>query len=100
ATLNTAGSFVMEATAVGQATALARIVRIVEEAQGSRARAQRVADRVASIFVPAILAVAAATFLGWWLGAGAAPAAALLPAVAVLVIACPCALGLATPTAI
>jgi Cu+-exporting ATPase len=100
-TVNLTGSFVFRATRVGAATTLARIIRLVEEAQGSRAPIQRLADQVAAVFVPAILVVAAATFLAWWL-LGPAPSLlyALTTAVAVLVIACPCAMGLATPTAI
>ena len=100
-TVNLTGSFVFRATRVGAATTLARIIRLVEEAQGSRAPIQRLADRVAAVFVPAVLGIAAATFVGWWL-LGPAPSLlhALTNAVAVLVIACPCAMGLATPTAI
>jgi Cu+-exporting ATPase len=100
-TVNLTGSFVLRATRVGAATTLARIIRLVEEAQGSRAPIQRLADRVAAVFVPVVLVIAAATFLGWWL-LGPAPSVlyALTNAVAVLVIACPCAMGLATPTAI
>jgi P-type Cu+ transporter len=100
-TVNRTGSFVFRATRVGAETTLARIVRLVEEAQGSRAPIQRLADRVAAVFVPIVLVIAAATFLGWWL-LGPAPSLlyALTSAVAVLVIACPCAMGLATPTAI
>jgi Cu+-exporting ATPase len=100
-TVNRTGSFVFRATRVGATTTLARIVRLVEEAQGSRAPIQRLADRVAAVFVPVVLVVAAATFVGWWL-LGPAPSVlyALTNAVAVLVIACPCAMGLATPTAI
>jgi len=100
-TLNRTGSFVLRAARVGRDTSLARIVRLVEEAQGSRAPIQRLADRVAAVFVPIVLAIAGATFLAWWL-LGPAPAIlyAVTNAVAVLVIACPCAMGLATPTAI
>jgi len=100
-TVNVMGSFVFRATRVGAATTLARIVRLVEEAQGSRAPIQRLADRVASVFVPVVLGIAAATFVAWWL-LGPSPSLlyALINAVAVLVIACPCAMGLATPTAI
>ena len=100
-TMNIAGGFVFRATRVGSDTTLARIIRLVEDAQGSRAPIQRLADRVAAVFVPIVLVVAAATFVGWWL-LGPAPSAlyALTNAVAVLVIACPCAMGLATPTAI
>ncbi|MBI2206346.1 MAG: copper-translocating P-type ATPase [Candidatus Rokubacteria bacterium] len=100
-TVNRTGSFVFRATRVGSETTLARIIRLVEEAQGSRAPIQRLADRVAAIFVPIVLVIAAATFLAWW-AFGPEPALlfALRNAVAVLVIACPCAMGLATPTAI
>jgi Cu+-exporting ATPase len=100
-TVNRTGSFVFRASRVGADTTLAQIVRLVEEAQGSRAPIQRLADRVAARFVPAVLVIAAATFVGWW-ALGPAPSLlyALTNAVAVLVIACPCAMGLATPTAI
>ena len=99
ATVNQAGRLVIQATAVGEDTALAHIIRLVEEAQASKAPIQRLADAVSARFVPAVLGIAGATAVGWTL-AGASPVAALLPTVAVLVIACPCALGLATPTAI
>jgi Cu+-exporting ATPase len=100
-TVNRTGTFVFRATAVGRDTTLARIIRLVEEAQGSRAPIQRLADRVAAVFVPIVLVVAAVTFLGWLtLGPEPRLALALTTAVAVLVIACPCAMGLATPTAI
>ncbi len=98
-TLNGDGTLVMRATAVGAGTTLSRIVEIVRRAQGSLPPVQRLADRVASVFVPAILALAAATFVGW-LVSGHQWQAALVAATAVLVVACPCALGLATPTAI
>lgn len=100
-TLNRTGSFTLRAERVGRETVLAQIVRLVEEAQGSKAPIQRLADRVARVFVPAVMAVAVLTF-GAWLVWGPAPAIAfaLLNFVAVLIIACPCALGLATPTAI
>jgi Cu+-exporting ATPase len=100
-TVNRTGSLVFRASRVGAETTLARIVRLVEEAQGSRAPIQRLADRVAAVFVPVVLVIAAATFVGWW-AFGPAPSLlyALTNAVAVLVIACPCAMGLATPTAI
>jgi cation-transporting ATPase V/Cu+-exporting ATPase len=98
-TVNRQGVLTVRATAVGADTALARIVRLVEEAQGAQAPVQRLADRVAARFVPAVLALALITLLGWWLGAGQ-PAAGVLAAVAVLIVACPCALGLATPMAI
>ncbi len=99
--VNRTGAFTFRATRIGAGTVLARIVRLVEEAQGSKAPIQRLADRVAAVFVPIILAVAALTFVVWWL-AGPEPAFlyALTSAVGVLVIACPCAMGLATPTAI
>ncbi|HET9874992.1 MAG TPA: heavy metal translocating P-type ATPase, partial [Mycobacterium sp.] len=99
ATVNIDGLLTVRATAVGADTALAHIVRLVEQAQGSKAPVQRLADRVSAVFVPAVLGVAAATFAGWTLIA-ANPVAGMTAAVAVLIIACPCALGLATPTAI
>ncbi|HEY8427715.1 MAG TPA: heavy metal translocating P-type ATPase [Sandaracinaceae bacterium] len=99
-TLNGRTAFAMRVTRVGEDTALARILRIVEDAQASKAPAQRLADRVSAVFVPAVIAVAAATFVVWYAALGAAIEPALLTAVSVLVIACPCALGLATPTAI
>src|SRR5215216_5754135 len=101
ATMNGSGSFHFEASKVGQDTALYQIMRMVEEAQGSKAPIQRLADRISALFVPAVIGVAAATFLVW-LVIGPAPALtfALLNTVAVLIIACPCAMGLATPTSI
>jgi len=101
ATINKTGSFRFEATKIGKDTTLARIVRLVEEAQGSKAPIQRLADVIASYFVPAVIGIAIITFL-IWLFAGPAPSFtyAFLNFVAVLIIACPCALGLATPTAI
>ena len=99
-TVNTSGSLLYRATAVGMDTALAQMVRLVEDAQGSKAPVQRLADRVSAVFVPAVLGVALLTFLVWFFALHAGIAGALTPAVAVLVIACPCALGLATPTAI
>jgi Cu+-exporting ATPase len=101
ATLNASGSFVMRAERVGTDTALAQITRLVEQAQGSKAPIQRVVDQVTARFVPAVVLMAAATF-GLWLLLGPEPRlpAALTAAVAVLIIACPCAMGLATPTAI
>jgi Cu+-exporting ATPase len=101
ATLNRTGSFTFEARKVGRETALAQIIRLVEEAQGSKAPIQRLADRIAGVFVPVVLVVALGTF-ALWLALGPRPAFlfALSSAVAVLVVACPCALGLATPTAI
>ena len=101
ATLNTSGTFTLRATRVGAETALAQIVRLVEQAQGARPPIARLADLIASWFVPAVMAVAGVTFVVWLL-AGPQPALnyALINAIAVLVIACPCALGLATPTAV
>ncbi len=100
-TLNTSGSFRFEATRVGRDTVLAQIVRLVQDAQGSKAPIQRLADLVTSYFVPAVLGIAALTFIAWF-AFGPQPAfnLALLNTVAVLIIACPCALGLATPTSI
>jgi Cu+-exporting ATPase len=101
ATLNGAGSFVMRAERVGRDTLLARIVQLVSEAQRSRAPIQRLADQVAAWFVPAVIAVAALAFVAWaWLGPEPRLAHALVVGVAVLIIACPCALGLATPMSI
>ncbi len=98
-TLNQQGMLRCAATGVGQHTALAAIVRLVEDAQGSKAPIQRLADVIAGIFVPVVVGIAALTWLAWWL-IGGDITAATINAVAVLVIACPCALGLATPTAI
>lgn len=100
ATVNRTGSFQFRATRVGKETALAQIIRLVQEAQGSRAPVQRLVDRVSSIFVPVVIGIAAVTFLTWLFIGGASFTQAMIFAVAVLVIACPCALGLATPTAI
>ncbi len=99
-TIVASGSLVMEATAIGDDTALAAIVRMVTDANSRKAPAQRLADRVSGVFVPIVVALAILTGLGWWLVGGATIATAVLVSVAVLVIACPCALGLATPTAI
>ncbi|MGH9414909.1 MAG: heavy metal translocating P-type ATPase, partial [Terriglobales bacterium] len=101
ATLNGSGSLLIELERVGADTALAQIVRLVEEAQGSRAPIQRLADRVAGVFVPLVIAIAAVTFAVWML-AGPAPRLlwAMIAAVTVLIIACPCAMGLAVPTAV
>ncbi|AQA09590.1 heavy metal translocating P-type ATPase [Streptomyces malaysiensis] len=96
--VNSGGLLVVRATAVGADTQLARITRLVTEAQAGKARIQRLADAVAGVFVPVIVAIAG-TVLSFWLGAGAAGETAVTTAVAVLVVACPCALGLATPTA-
>ena len=97
--INQDGLLVIETRAVGAETVLAKIVRLVEGAQASKAPIQRLVDRVSAVFVPVVLAIAALTFVGWWLGTGNAETA-ILNAIAVLVIACPCSLGLATPTAI
>ncbi|MEU6820176.1 heavy metal translocating P-type ATPase [Streptomyces atriruber] len=97
--VNAGGLLLVRATAVGADTQLARITRMVTDAQAGKARAQRLADEVAGVFVPVVLALAT-TVLGFWLGAGADPQAAVTACVAVLVVACPCALGLATPTAL
>ncbi|MYA00017.1 MAG: copper-translocating P-type ATPase [Acidimicrobiaceae bacterium] len=99
ATVNADGSLEVEATRVGADTALAQIVRLVDEAQGGRAAVQRLADRVAGVFVPAVVVLAAVT-LGVWFAAGAAASDGFTAAVAVLIISCPCALGLATPLAV
>jgi P-type Cu+ transporter len=99
ATVNMSGRLVVRATQVGSGTLLAQITRLVSQAQATKAGAQRLADRIAAVFVPCVIAVAAAT-LGFWLGAGLPAASAWSAAVAVLVVACPCALGLATPTAL
>ena len=101
ATLNKTGSFTFRAEKVGAETVLAQIIRLVEQAQGSKAPIQRLADRVASIFVPTVFAIAAVTFVIWYFVVpDAGFSRALLNFVSVLVIACPCALGLATPTAV
>jgi Cu+-exporting ATPase len=100
-TLNTSGSFIMEAERVGSETTLAQIVKLVSEAQRSRAPLQRLADRVAAYFVPAVILIAALAFFGWiFFGPEPRFAHALVAAVSVLIIACPCALGLATPMSI
>ncbi|NLT69814.1 MAG: copper-translocating P-type ATPase [Verrucomicrobiaceae bacterium] len=100
-TLNTTGGFVMRAERVGDETLLAQIVEMVAQAQRSRAPIQGLADKVASVFVPAVLVVAVLTFfLWWWLGPAPSLTFAIVNAVAVLIIACPCALGLATPMSI
>jgi cation-transporting ATPase V len=99
ATLNTSGSVVVEATRVGPQTALAQIARLIEDAQTRKAPIERLADKVAGIFVPVVLVIAALT-LGGWLATGNSFEDGLLATVAVLIIACPCAMGLATPTAV
>jgi Cu+-exporting ATPase len=100
ATLNGSGLLKVQATKVGAETALAQIIRLVEEAQGSKAPIQALADRVSGVFVPVVIGIALLTFLGWFFIAQAGFTIAMVNMVAVLVIACPCALGLATPTAI
>ena len=100
-TMNTDGTLVFKVSNIGKDTVLARIVKLVQEAQGSKPPIQRIADRIASIFVPAVLGIATLAFLLWWsFGPEPALTYAILTFVAVLIIACPCALGLATPTAI
>lgn len=100
ATVNQHGVLKFQATKVGRDTVLAQIIRLVEEAQGSKAPIQRLADKIASVFVPVVIGVAMVTFLAWYFLGGVGFTQAMLNMVAVLVIACPCALGLATPTAI
>ena len=91
----------MKALQIGENTALAHIIQMVQEAQGSKAPVQRIVDKVALVFVPVVACVAVVTFLLWWIiGGNAALPQAILSAIAVLVIACPCAMGLATPTAL
>ncbi|ABW15097.1 heavy metal translocating P-type ATPase [Parafrankia sp. EAN1pec] len=99
ATVNAGGRLVVRATRVGADTQLAQMAKLVEDAQNGKAAAQRLADRISGVFVPVVITLAAAT-LAFWLGADAGPDAAFTAAVAVLIIACPCALGLATPTAL
>ncbi|CCG02577.1 heavy metal translocating P-type ATPase [Blastococcus saxobsidens] len=99
ATVNAGGRLVIRATRIGADTQLAQMARLVEDAQNGKAEVQRLADRVSGIFVPVVIALAVGT-LGFWLGTGGGLAAAFTAAVAVLIIACPCALGLATPTAL
>ncbi|WP_280246445.1 heavy metal translocating P-type ATPase [Nocardia abscessus] len=99
ATVNVGGRLVVRATRIGSDTQLAQMAKLVEEAQTGKAQAQRLADRISGFFVPTVIALSVAT-LGFWLGTGGSVAAAFTAAVAVLIIACPCALGLATPTAL
>ncbi|GAA0901379.1 heavy metal translocating P-type ATPase [Pseudonocardia zijingensis] len=99
ATVNAGGRLVVRATRIGSDTQLAQMAKLVEDAQNGKADVQRLADRISGVFVPIVIALAAAT-LGFWLGTGTGTAAAFTAAVAVLIIACPCALGLATPTAL
>ena len=98
-TVNTTGSFRYRATSLGDASVLSRIVSLMRQAQGSRAPIERLADRISGIFVPTVLALATITFAGWMI-AGAGPVRGAISAVAVLIIACPCAMGLAVPTAV
>ena len=100
ATVNTSGRLVVQATRVGATTALAQIARLVADAQAGKAPVQRLADRVSAVFVPIVIAISALTLVGWLLVGDATTTAAFTAAVAVIVIACPCALGLATPTAL
>ena len=99
ATVNAGGRLVVRATRVGADTQLAQMAKLVEQAQTGKAAVQRLADRISGVFVPIVIALAIGT-LGWWIGTGAGLTAAFTAAVAVLIIACPCALGLATPTAL
>ncbi|MCW2864457.1 MAG: heavy metal-transporting ATPase [Actinoallomurus sp.] len=99
ATVNAGGRLLVEATKIGADTQLAQMAKLVEEAQNGKAQVQRLADRISGIFVPIVITLAVAT-LGFWLGTGGSVAAAFTATVAVLIIACPCALGLATPTAL
>lgn len=99
-TINKFGSFEMKATATGKNTMLARIIKLVEEAQGSKAPIQNLADKISSVFVPIVLVLSIITFLAWFIIGDLPFSAALINFIAVLIIACPCALGLATPTAI
>ena len=100
-TINKQGAFKFETTRIGKETVLARIIKMVEEAQGSKAPIQRIADQVSAVFVPVVILIAAVTFIGWqFFVPGSTFARSMLNAVAVLLIACPCAMGLATPTAV
>src|SRR5437867_12501355 len=99
ATINSYGRLIVRATKVGADTALAQIARLVEAAQSGKAPIQRLADRVSAVFVPVVLVISAATLVGW-LAFGGSASDAFTASVAVLIIACPCALGLATPTAL
>ena len=101
ATMNKSGSFIYKATKVGKDTMLSQIIKLVEEAQGSKAPIQRLADIISSYFVPIVIMLAISTFVGWYVfGPSSAFIFAMLNSIAVLIIACPCAMGLATPTAI
>ena len=101
ATMNKSGSFIYKATKVGADTMLSQIIKLVEEAQGSKAPIQRLADIISSYFVPIVIMLAISTFVGWYVfGPSGGLIFAMLNSIAVLIIACPCAMGLATPTAI
>ena len=100
ATVNMSGTFIMKATAIGEETMLSQIIKVVEQAQASKASIQRIADVVASYFVPVVIGIAILTMIIWYFALGSTVGEALLYGTAVLVIACPCALGLATPTSI
>lgn len=99
-TINHSGSFTFKATGIGSETVIARIIKLVENAQGSKAPIQALADKIASVFVPIVLVIAAITFVVWYIQPGVLFTSALVNTIAVLIIACPCAMGLATPTAI
>src|SRR5690606_9475455 len=96
---NTSGRLIVTATRVGEDTQLAQMARLVEQAQAGKAAVQRLADRISGVFVPVVITLAVGT-LGYWIGTGGGLVTAFTAAVAVLIIACPCALGLATPTAL
>ncbi len=100
-TINRTGAFRYRATTLGADSVLAQIVKLMRDAQGSRAPIQRLADRISAVFVPVVLSIAIATFVVWFVAADTAPGVrAFAAAVAVLIIACPCAMGLAVPTAV
>ena len=99
-TINKNGSVDFRTTAVGSATVIAQIIRLVEEAQGSKAPIQKLADKIASVFVPIVIGIAVMTFMAWYIAGGIGFTSSMINFIAVLIIACPCALGLATPTAI
>ena len=100
AAINRSGSFIFEASRVGEDTTLAQMIRLVEDASSSKAPISKLADKVAGVFVPVVMAIAAVTALVWFIASGYDVTRALTAGVAVLVISCPCALGLATPVAI
>ena len=99
-TINQNGSIIIEATAIGKNTVIAQIVKLVRQAQGSKAPIQGLADKIASVFVPVVMSIAVLTFLLWYFVGDLPLTGAMMNFIAVLIIACPCALGLATPTAI